>query len=67
MQIPIHIAGVTGATGPRRGFRRICLPLVFHNMGMVLLYALQLLHPFRLFHLMSDILHKIITLKTSKE
>lgn len=67
MQIPIHITGVTRATGPRGEFRRICLPLVIHNMGMVLIYTLQLLHPLRIFHLVSDILHKIITLKTSKE
>ena len=67
MQIPIQITGVAGVTGSREGFQRIYLPLVFHNMGMMLIYTLQLLHPFRLFHLMSDILHKITTLKTSKE
>jgi hypothetical protein len=60
----IHIADVTGAVPPRPIVEWMFLPLVFHELGMMLL---RLLHPFRFVCLIASIVHKICSFTTSKD
>lgn len=67
MQVFIYITDIDEAVRPTAGSERMYLPLALHQLVMTFIYTLRMLHPFRIFQLISVIFHKISIFRTSKQ